>query len=780
MDIANNVIKAMNGNQEAISELYYATYPKLRAVAVSILKNEDDANDIVQDSYIKAFSSLHQLNNAKKFEPWLCRIVSNKCKDYLKKNRPILFSSQNYEETEEPIEFSIEDESNEYNPEKALLSEDTKKQIMDLLTSLPDDQRICLVYHVVQEMKISEIAELLEVSENTVKSRINYAKNKMKAKINELEKKGIKLRGFALFPFIRYLFASQYSSIPPISPEIVASSIAGAAKTSAVISKTAVSSSTIIGETTKTVIGHTIKHFGLKITAGIVAGIATISSAAIVITNIAPGDSVPLNNIPPISTESNENISDLSDAISTPTATPNEHEPIDITDNLSPQDLADLNRYLSYFSEQGTFRQYPCDDESLYTFAYIYNRIHSNNVFMGHGIVFEYAFCINKDIIDNTIKEFFNTQIDVVSKDDVKLKDGVYHNVAADGETYFYLSIARQLYKESDDTYRVIFDVYEVLDYDYDVVPPFYYALDSASANMNSKLHRIRGGVAIIKKSTDNKYYIEEYKESDDIQSSANFSKDTKIIPNGCAYVIYETNEVLTEGMPFPLYANPGDRFIDNVEGYEYAFKSSLSVDRILTKTDGYITHNFSPDNAVEGWSVSVLERDKSTYGELRSIILNQPLTNIDRCFYECRQLTTAPKIPDTVISMEFAFERCLSLKEIPSLPPNVINISSAFASCKSIETIDYIPESVIDMSFAFNQCIKLKTMCKIPKSVKDLSYTFTLCTSLEGEIIIDASPQKYQGCFRSTEKAIIIAGDCSNAAELMNSSQNGNISIKK
>ena len=159
MDIINNVIKAMDGDQEAISELYYTTYPKLRAVAVSILKNEADADDIVQDSYIKAFSSLHQLDNAKKFEPWLCRIVSNKCKDYLKKNKPILFSAQDNEENDEPIEWSIEDESKEYDPEEVLLSEDTRKQIMDLLNSLPDDQRICLVYHVVQEMKISEIAE---------------------------------------------------------------------------------------------------------------------------------------------------------------------------------------------------------------------------------------------------------------------------------------------------------------------------------------------------------------------------------------------------------------------------------------------------------------------------------------------------------------------------------------------------------------------------------------------------------------------------------------------
>ena len=220
----------------------------------------------------------------KKFEPWLCRIVSNKCKDYLKKNKPILFSSQDNEENDEPIEWSIEDESKEYNPEEVLVSEDTRKQIMDLLDSLPDDQRICLVYHVVQEMKISEIAELLEVSESTVKSRINYAKSKMKVKINELEKKGVKLRGFAgfaLFPFIRHLFTSQSASIPPISAEIITGSMAGAAETTAAISETVVSStSAVISETAKTVVGHTIKHLGIKIISGIVA--VTIATTAII------------------------------------------------------------------------------------------------------------------------------------------------------------------------------------------------------------------------------------------------------------------------------------------------------------------------------------------------------------------------------------------------------------------------------------------------------------------------------------------------------------------
>lgn len=89
---------------------------------------------------------------------------------------------------------------------------------MELVNSLPDEQRICLVYYAVEEMKISEIADLLEVSESTVKSRLKYAKGKMKAKIEDLEKKGIKLRGLsglAIIPFVYHLFAIESKAAIP-------------------------------------------------------------------------------------------------------------------------------------------------------------------------------------------------------------------------------------------------------------------------------------------------------------------------------------------------------------------------------------------------------------------------------------------------------------------------------------------------------------------------------------------------------------------------------------
>ena len=622
MDIINNVIKAMDGDQEAISELYYATYPKLRAVAVSILKNEDDADDIVQDSYIKAFSSLHQLDNAKKFEPWLCRIVSNKCKDYLKKNKPILFSSQDNEENDEPIEWSIEDESKEYNPEEVLLSEDTRKQIMDLLDSLPDDQRICLVYHVVQEMKISEIAELLEVSESTVKSRINYAKSKMKVKINELEKKGVKLRGFAgfaLFPFIRHLFTSQTASIPPISAEIVTGSVAGAAETTAAISETvASSSSAVIGETAKTVVGQAVQHLGLKIISGVVA----VAIAATTITGVInpkllyPIDVFNIIEEAPIkviekfedafndgeldemveclepniqkeineyryeadgfigiflNTDSNKIVkiaSSLLDAkcdiivdkknsdiksdiailktkiklsilgmddeseetvtlkkvdgnwyITDNHVTVTSDDNTDCINTLTNEKLSELNNYISYFSEQG-IQEYPMSDDRMFSFALVFHKLYGSLYDCNSSVCTDFYACqaIDKSLIDDTTERFFGKTVAIQNSAHVIFDSGIYHTEAADGQSYYWLSIAKELYAIDENTYKVIFNIYEDTDGEAGgkVTNLDYYSFNVDSANKAPSLKLAGNGYAIIKNvgEAEEKFVLTEYKEN--------------------------------------------------------------------------------------------------------------------------------------------------------------------------------------------------------------------------------------------------------------------------
>lgn len=294
----NDVLKALNGDNAAMERLYNETYPKLRAVTVSILKNEDDAEDIIQDTYIKAFSTLKQLDDISKFDAWLCRIASNKCKDYLKKHKPVLFADMGGgDEDEDPYEWSIEDESGAYNPEEVAISDDTRRQLMELINSLPDEQRICLVYYAVEEMKISEIAQMMEVSESTVKSRLKYAKEKMRTKIEELEKKGVKIRsvsGFALIPFLHFLFATEAKAATAISFSAISEAVATVAKASSTATTT--SASTVA----KTVVTEVAKQTGTKAAVGLGAKIASLPliakiAAGVIAVGVAVGVPVIIN-----------------------------------------------------------------------------------------------------------------------------------------------------------------------------------------------------------------------------------------------------------------------------------------------------------------------------------------------------------------------------------------------------------------------------------------------------------------------------------------------------
>ena len=99
--------RAAGGDQQAITELYELTYSSVYKTVKSMVADEDSVLDIVQDSYIKGFQSLEQLDAPENFRAWMKRIAVNKAKDYLKRKKPILFSEMAGEEGEE-IDFRDE------------------------------------------------------------------------------------------------------------------------------------------------------------------------------------------------------------------------------------------------------------------------------------------------------------------------------------------------------------------------------------------------------------------------------------------------------------------------------------------------------------------------------------------------------------------------------------------------------------------------------------------------------------------------------------------------
>lgn len=196
--------------------LYESTYRDKYYIALKYMKNEDDALDVLQDAYMKAFDKLDTLYEAEKFPAWLGMIVANTAKNALAKKKPVLFSEMGTEnEDGDAFEYQIEDENIGNQPELSYTKEETRELVQQLIDSLSEEQRLCILMFHIEEMSIREIAEILDCSENTVKSRLNYGRKNLKTKAEELEKQGYKLYGIAPLPLLLYLLRVECAAYQP-------------------------------------------------------------------------------------------------------------------------------------------------------------------------------------------------------------------------------------------------------------------------------------------------------------------------------------------------------------------------------------------------------------------------------------------------------------------------------------------------------------------------------------------------------------------------------------
>ena len=201
------VSSAKSGNKKSFDKLYELTHNDVWYNCLSLLKDEENAKDIMQETYITAFLKLDTLNDEQKFCGWIISIAVNKCKNKLKGK----------------VEYQIDDEVliTEAETDELMLPEEyitkTEKrkvllQIMEDTLSFNQYQTVLMFYF--DEMSISEIAQGLEISEGTVKSRLNSSRAKMKTAIEDYENKsGDRLHGVVFVPFFTTIFKEEAKSL---------------------------------------------------------------------------------------------------------------------------------------------------------------------------------------------------------------------------------------------------------------------------------------------------------------------------------------------------------------------------------------------------------------------------------------------------------------------------------------------------------------------------------------------------------------------------------------
>lgn len=195
--LAKLVSKVKDNDTQAFADLYSLTYQKVYFLSLSILKNKQMTEDAVQEVFIIVLKSINKLENPKLFLAWLNKITYNYCIREISKTKKLgEVSSDNI--------FPIAcDESEDTNPLDSYISKENSNELMSLINKLSEIHSTILVLRYFEELKISEIAYVLNISEGTVKSRLNNAKKNLhKLYVSEKEK-STKLYAFLLYPLFK-------------------------------------------------------------------------------------------------------------------------------------------------------------------------------------------------------------------------------------------------------------------------------------------------------------------------------------------------------------------------------------------------------------------------------------------------------------------------------------------------------------------------------------------------------------------------------------------------
>jgi len=242
------VTAAQSGGVKSFEELYGIYYGKIYALARMILKNEANAEDVLQDTFITAWRKLGSLKEPATFSVWLQVIAKNLCNDQLrKKNIAILLDA------EKDIEHFEEDDAEELLPAIYTERADLKERLGRIIERLSDVQRQAIVLYYYSGLSVEEISEVMECGVSTVKTRLYLARKTIRSEIEEEERKRgerfFGIIGIPMLPFGR-LVVSQMEAMS-ISQGAAAASL-GAITGS--ISKTAGKAAKTMSKATKAII----------------------------------------------------------------------------------------------------------------------------------------------------------------------------------------------------------------------------------------------------------------------------------------------------------------------------------------------------------------------------------------------------------------------------------------------------------------------------------------------------------------------------------------------
>jgi len=170
------IARALRNDDGAVRAIVRQNNRRLFRIARSIVRDDSEAEDIVQESYLRAFTRLADFRGESRLSTWLTRIVLNEAYGRLRRRRTTV-DWDSVGDTLEPEAQIIPFPSSQPDPERAMAQHEINHILEQAIDALPEPFRVVLVARLVEEMSIEETAELLDVKPETVKTRLHRARH---------------------------------------------------------------------------------------------------------------------------------------------------------------------------------------------------------------------------------------------------------------------------------------------------------------------------------------------------------------------------------------------------------------------------------------------------------------------------------------------------------------------------------------------------------------------------------------------------------------------------
>ena len=200
--------RTLSGETEVYGQLVQRYQKRVYRLAYRIVKNSDDAADITQETFLKAYQSIHTLKNKSKFCPWLMRIAANMCYNWIRQRQENLMSVEEALVCERALHLPPA-------PDEILIQRELRDKVMKAIDELPELDRKVIQLFYLQENSYREIQQQLGLSKGSLGRRLHQARNLLRQKLQAMYQCFPFLWGFRLDGIVKSISARNNAQLAP-------------------------------------------------------------------------------------------------------------------------------------------------------------------------------------------------------------------------------------------------------------------------------------------------------------------------------------------------------------------------------------------------------------------------------------------------------------------------------------------------------------------------------------------------------------------------------------